>query len=285
MRGRLTLNVPIDHVGIVGRNVVEMREALGRLGFYSPGVTSLALGDDSGRQPSRNSHFVFDAGYIELIASQGDDHLARYVSRREGLHILAMASGNAQASREAFQRLSLQPAGTLVSTRPAVHGEVTGTASFEWFGFAEPSFPEGLVCVVEHLTPELIYQKERFQHPNGAFRLDEVILLVDDTDQAAERYGSLSFAHCNVNPLQNHVTWCGRLTLLDEARSRERFSGLETDIRNGFLGFIVAVKSMPQVHHMLQKSGIPYQTSADGVVWVQPETAAGSLVGFRESIE
>lgn len=296
----ITLDIPIDHVGIVGRQIGEMIAAFEKLGFYSLGATSLDIGESDGRAPSQNTHFVFGRGYIELIASQGEDHLAQYVARHEGLNIMAMASEEAEASRRALDGLGLQPGEVHLSSRHAAHGERVGTAKFNWFGFDEASFPEGLVCVTEHLTPELIYQPKRLVQPNGAVALTEVFMLVGDegdgaagslpsetVSDAAARYSQLSYDNCVVNRSGRKQTWCNKLTLVDRTGAERRFPHLETAVQDGFLGIAIAVKSVAHVKGLLDAANVPFEPYESNAhkgkgIWVQPEHAAGSVIVFHE---
>ncbi|WNR46803.1 VOC family protein [Paenibacillus roseipurpureus] len=280
--GEHILHIPIDHIGIVGSNLESMINAFAKLGFHTTGVTSLDLGDTNDQPASQNAHFVFNFGYMELIASKGTDHLADYVQKYEGMHILAMASGQAQASFEIFKRNGLDPGKVFLSTRYAAHGERTGTAAFEWFGFNEQTFPEGLVCVVQHHTPELIYQPKRIVQPNGVYGLVEVLLLVNDLDEAIERYAQMSYVNCQVNPLKDTPTWCEKLTILNTDGIRLRFPGLVTKASTGFLGIVLAVNDLGLVKDILRTSGVVFHLGLQGDVWVQPNDAAGCLVVFRE---
>lgn len=295
----ITLDIPIDHVGIVGRQIDGMIAAFKKLGFYSLGATSLDIGESDGRPPSQNTHFVFERGYIELIASQGEDHLASYVARHEGLNIMAMASEDAEASRRALEQLELKPGDVYLSSRHAAHGEKVGTAKFNWFGFDAASFPEGLVCVTEHLTPELIYQPKRLEQPNGAVALSEIFMLVDnadDVDAAVARYSQLSYDNCVVERVNGDdengegsrnsggsgQTWFNKLTIVDRAGAERRFPQLETPVKNGFLGLAIEVESVVKVKELLATAEVPFQADESGGVWVQPEHAVGSVIVFHE---
>jgi len=52
------------------------------------------------------------------------------------------------------------------------------------------STPESLLCFVRNERPELIYQHEVQQHPNGAQALEGVIICAENADQTAARYGT-----------------------------------------------------------------------------------------------
>lgn len=278
-----SLAIPIDHVGIVGRQIDQMVATFAKLGFDAPnGVTDLEVGIGDGRKASQNTHFVFDAGYIELIASDGTDHLRNYIKRNEGLHIMAMASHHIQAAYASMEQASLAPQAVLHSSRRAAHGKRTGTGKFAWFTFAEDRFPEGLVCVTEHLTPELIYQPERFVQPNGALALGEVFLLSEEPLAAVARYQALSYENCHVDSKTGIRHICNRLTILDRPGAERKFPGLDTSIRNGLLGLAIKVEDRQRIEGLLDQAGISWQTTAESRLWVSPADAGGCVLVFDE---
>ena len=50
-----------------------------------------------------------------------------------------------------------------------------------------PESPEGRVQLIQHLTPELLWQPHLMEHANRAVSLDAVIVAVADPDQASAR--------------------------------------------------------------------------------------------------
>ena len=94
----------IDHVALVGRDVHAMRVAFERLGF-TPTPPKLLMRWDAktGERESlkqETSHAVLEHGYIELAAVLSDEpehHLARYLRRYQGLHVLAFTSRDIDA--------------------------------------------------------------------------------------------------------------------------------------------------------------------------------------------
>ncbi|MFC4779089.1 VOC family protein [Paenibacillus sp. GCM10023252] len=293
------IKLPIDHVGIVGSDLDRMLESFSKLGFYLSGRTEMTAGVE-GQGASTNAHFVFDQGYIETIASTGSDHLADYLARGEGLHIAALRSGDARKSREELEQRGLKPGAVLSAARPARHGSVQGQASFDWFGFDPSSFPEGLVCVVEHKTPELIFQPEtRYVHPNGAKGIVDLFVYTAGEEGAAP-YESLA-AGVPAMPLAAGHTpeWTEQLTLLvspSEVRDRFPFLGEVSEPR--FLGVLIEVASLQVVKDLLDEAAVAYHGDGGGdgdrdrdgrrdgrrTIWVHPNDAAGCMVGFTERL-
>ncbi len=274
-RHEITLPIPVDHVGIVGYNLELMIESFRRLGFFVREATELDSGVTKERKVQKNTHIVFPVGYLELIQSTGDDHLSPYIEKGEGLHIVALHSSDIHYSHQAVEKL--KPALPSNASREAKHGKKTGEAKFSWFGFEKDSFPEGLICITKHETPELIFQESLPYQPNGVTGICEIFVYVNDLNEGVERYKDLLQIH-GTKKMPN--TSCMKITLLDKQGIKDRYPKLKVPLdHNCILGASFTVRSLDQVTGILDYSKVQYEEQ-DGEVWVYPGYTHGAFLSF-----
>ena len=188
----------LDHVGFVAPQLAPLRASMRALGFTLTEPRELRRTDPvTGASVSLQQwscHAVFEQGYVELTAVENDDpghHLAAYLQRGAGLHILALGSARIGAEHARCAAAGIATTAPARATRRIEYGERHGDAAFEWFMFAPAEAPEGLVCYAHNLTPELVYQRSVQQHANGAVALEEVVVTVPQPPAAAARYERL----------------------------------------------------------------------------------------------
>jgi len=111
------------------------------------------------------------------------------------------------------------------------------------------------VLALRHETPELLWQASHLHHPNGAVALREVVVVVQDLDDAVVRYTRLF----GVNPQRRPGTACytlaaGAFVLCSaDAGAAFRPPALPFPAR-----ITIAVKTTDAAAALLQAHGVPY---------------------------
>ncbi len=172
--------MPIDHIGIVVHDLAAEVAAWRAAGFLvSDPVPLMGAGPAGEPVPlgQSSAHVVFHNGYVELsspVPGSGN-HLEPYLARGEGVRILVLAAGDAEAARQKLA--STWPCMPEVrrASRPIMVGGERGTARFRWFPLPEDLVPGALSAVVEHETRELVLHPRFVAHPNGWSRIVRVI--------------------------------------------------------------------------------------------------------------
>jgi hypothetical protein len=183
MTGRL------DHAGVIVRDLGANARAWERMGFLLSPVSR-----QSGRMPGRdetgpwataNRCAIFRDGYLELIGVVDDacfNPWASFLDRFEGMHILAL---RVESADEAWETLGRIPAHGGQFNPPVqrersldVDGELR-TMRFRNIFSRDAQCPEGRIIVIEHQTPQYLWQPKYLDHPNGAVALQAVFLCCD----------------------------------------------------------------------------------------------------------
>jgi hypothetical protein len=179
----------------------------------------------------QSCHIIFERGYIELTAVDppvtAEHHLYPWIrdTQTHGDATLAIIAIGAEDIEGVHARLAEAglPVGALAqASRPIHYGARRGDALFRWFMLGAASTPESLVCFVRNERPELIFQPEVQQHPNGARALESVILCSNEPEALAARYaGYADTAVVEVAPglvrcaLDGGVVWVGTAAALE----------------------------------------------------------------------
>ena len=189
------LPLPVDHAGYGVGNLGAAIELFEKLGFSPTAERQLMAQDpETGAyQPlgQVSAHLVFEQGYLELSAPTGavaDNPLIPLVKRYPGIHILAIATGNAQKQHQYCRQWYPGLPAVAGASRAIEYGKQHGSAHFKWFPLPATAFPEGIVCFVEHRSRDLVFQREVLTHPNGVVALAGIALLSKNPKAVADRY-------------------------------------------------------------------------------------------------
>lgn len=277
----------LDHVGVVGRDLAAMRTAYARLGFAPTAPRPLERVDAAtgARVPLGQSscHLVLERGYVELSAVETDDprhHLAAYLSRYTGLHIVALASTDIAGDHARCVTAGVEPTAVAAAARDIEYGDLHGVARFQWFMLAPRHSPACLTCFVRNLTPDLVFQRAVQVHPNSARALVSYTQVDPDPLGAAHRLAALAGS-----PLQKGDGDCtvmlgrGRAHLLRPDAWARRYPGVMPPSPPSVGAFGIEVADGEALRRCLAASGTAYHEDGDRL-WVPPESAAGSVVEF-----
>jgi len=276
----------LDHVGYLGGSLEALQGTWQRLGFTTtPAQTLMRQNSHTGELVSlgqRSAHVVLPQGYIEfseLLSADPEHHLAPWLHRGTGLHILALGSDDVLAAHEATSALPLSATGT--ASRCIEYGTKHGAARFIWFMLQAEASPEGLLCVVQNLNPELVFQATVQTHPNGAQAVSEVVVYFEKPELSLGRYRSL----LHMEPVQIEMdAWQfqlsrGVLTLCSSATLSRRF-GLAR-FSPGFLpapffaALVIEVAELSVARECLQRAQVPFRETIAGLQ-ISPLQATGT---------
>jgi hypothetical protein len=275
----------LDHVGIVARDLSVLRDTWRRLGF-APTEPRPLLGRDAAGNAvplgQSSCHAVFDRGYVELTtvdAGAGPHHLDPWRTRGEGGWIVAFGAADAEAARARCVAASLPVTPVMHASRAIDYGAQHGDAQFRWFMLEAAATPEALLCVVEHRTPELVFQPEVRRHPNGAQSLVGAVLVAHEPDALAGRYERLlGVAPSPIPGGLRFVEGGERVDLLTPAGFAQRYPRATRPVA-GLAALRVAVARVDAVAPLLAQHGVAAVATADGLR-VDPRDAGGVLVEF-----
>jgi catechol 2,3-dioxygenase-like lactoylglutathione lyase family enzyme len=176
----------LDHVGAIALDLDAAARRWERLGFRLSPVSRqrgrLPGRDEAGAWGTANRCAIFGQGYLELIGvvdAAGFNPWTRFLERFEGLHLLALRVPSADDAWAAYTRVASFAARFDAPVQRARALDVDGverTMGFRNIFSRDAACPEGRYIVIEHQTPDYLWQPRYLSHPNGALALDVVYL-------------------------------------------------------------------------------------------------------------
>ena len=183
----MTPDLYLDHCGCIVNDLASAAARWERLGF-----NLMPLSRQRGAVPGRegfhpwataNRCVILHNTYLELIGTvdaAAFNPWSRFISQSEGLHILALRCDDAQA---AYAGLSARTDAFLPPVLRERILDVDGeprTMRFRNIFSRDEVWPEARYLVIEHQTPEYLWQPCYQEHENGACELVAVTFVADD---------------------------------------------------------------------------------------------------------
>jgi catechol 2,3-dioxygenase-like lactoylglutathione lyase family enzyme len=275
----------LDHVGLVAPELDALVARYRALGFspteprpllrFDPATgASLPIGQSS-------AHVVFESGYVELTqidSASSDHHLAPWVHRHFGLHILALGVDDITAAHERCTSAGVPVRAPARASRAVEYGSRHGEARFEWFMLEPAASPEGLLCLVRHETPGLVHQREVESHPNGAVALEGVYIVTVEP-QGVERLLAIvaGARHAGAGTIEFGGRW---IRVLTPDVFAARFPRAHVPATPCMAGFAVRVADLRRARGAVESGLVAPAPAPGGGFWVDAPHAGGCVVEF-----
>lgn len=286
--GPLDRTPTLDHLGWIGPDLDQASEAWERLGFrlcrQSPQMGFTGPGGALEPWASANRCALFRTGYLELIGLTDPSRhnpWETYLERGAGPHIAAFRTDRAD---EAYPELSARVDGfdpPVQRRRMAPLGlnEDGGETEMRFRNIfsQDADWPEGRYIVIEHQTPEALWQTELLEHPNGAEILLEAIFTAPDPRPTADRLARLLDRPATAAGagFQMAATGGGVVTVMTPASFKDRFPGAQPPAdRPAVAGAVIGATRLEALPPNLP-------TSADGARFAHGAEAAGGVIAFK----
>jgi len=288
------LDLELDHTGVAVRNLDVGQETYERLGFTlterSFHSGSRTAGSPVEKWGSGNHCAMFEHGYLEIIGitdpnlySSTKDYLTRY----EGLHIIAIGSGDADKSYPILNGRyeGITPAANLQRDAPfGPNNQETRLAAFRNIHVDRENFPEAKLIFIDHLTRDVLWQPHLMNHPNGAIALAEVALCVEDLDETCNRLSQL-FAQQPKEVMPGGKVFNlsrGNVYIITKTRLKE-WVGVTPPAMPYVAGFGVAVKDLNATRDFLVARNISSKNHPYPAIWVEPQYTCGPVLTFSQA--
>jgi hypothetical protein len=192
-----SLAVNLDHVGWWVDDLHSVTLEFERLGFNITRPASLLTGSSSDAPTDEgqvSSHIMFQNSYLELTTVVGEvipHHLTEYQAG-SGLKIIALGCVDACALHGSLVMGGWDVVDPARSERQLNYGDqLDEPVRFHWFMATPRQFPEVLVCLVEHLDHQRLFDAQVTKQPNQVAELTEVLMLSDEPEGSYMRYKPL----------------------------------------------------------------------------------------------
>jgi hypothetical protein len=225
-------------------------------------------------------------GYVELLAvidaSLDSLGVPEAIARYAGAHILAFGIDDPDFTQTRLKVAGFDVTQTLLE-RVVDTPDGSGVARFIQVRTPESAMPEGRVFMLRHETPELIWQERYLSHPNTALALAEIVVAVDDLNEAQGRYDRYfgSPARRTRGQLSYELT-DGIFTLMDAAALARFYPQVALPCLPYPAVFVVDVESIETAAQHLAANHVPYLRDSTRIT-VGAGFAGGAVIVFSEA--
>jgi catechol 2,3-dioxygenase-like lactoylglutathione lyase family enzyme len=300
----MTANVTgFHHVGLITRDMDHTIARYERLGFFFTPLSQPRISLGPGRPPepfgAGNRTAILTGNYLEVLGytdlalwnsttpeQRGAFNLDIPLARYEGMHVMHVSSDDIAAMRDKLVAAGVECMDIRSFERNVDTADGEQMMKALAFAFPRGAYPEGLVQVAQHLTPELVLQPRFMSHPNGARLVTESIICAADPGAYASKYGVLTGN--DVRRVDGHLeVGCGpasRITVVSPDQVTDVVPGGAAPAVPSMVGFTVAVADLGGVRDLLADAGVPFGEHQGRLV-VAAADACGSAVLFEASAQ
>lgn len=277
----------LDHVGFMVRDLDAGEKRWRKLGFQvaarSPQMGATPDGATMAPWATANHCVMFERGYLELIGITDPakhNPWTDFLNRFEGIHITAFRCLEADPAYAALsQRIDgFDP--PLQRRRDAPFGDGTREFRFRNIFSQDALFPEGRFILIEHQTPEVIWQPSLITHPNGALSFEEVVFCAEPCSPTLGRLEAIVGIAADDGCI--YLPGGGVATVLSPTDYAVRFGGAMAPDLPCAAAVVVGVDDLTKPRACLAEAGIVPEQTADGMLWIPAEQANGGVVAFKQ---
>ena len=275
-----------DHCILLVQDLDDAYARLQQLGFRPTprGLHSTHLGTANTTVVLPDRRTYFEALGIVAPTPANEGQRAR-LKRGEGLYGLAF-KGDARRAAALFTARGLADGEVIAFSRLVELGGGTKEAAFTMARTRPGATPGAWLFVCQHHTPEVVWREDYQEQPNGARAVREIVGVADDQGAIESVWGPVfgdRLTRTEAGVLISTDT--ARITFLTPRAFGERFGG-EPMTPAGLpgltsLGF--AVGEVAATRHFLERSGVPFTTTAAGSLLVPASQGCGAAFEFASA--
>lgn len=277
----------LDHVAVINRDLAAAGQIYERLGFELTRVSShqgpVPPHGRVERWGTGNRCAMFRRGYLELLGVTDPEryktHLEARLRRYEGLHLIAFGSGNCSRDLQQMGEHGVSVAEPITLTREVPWGTQTRPARFSIAYLDDEDYPEADFIVIEHHSPDVLWQPSLMAHPNGSVSLESVTVCPQDTDAFMQRMtGVLGSATGG-----RFVLTGGTLEVVAASAITARFGEAACGPPHpSVVAVCIGVSDLELTAQWLQRKSVTMFRGEDGVIRVPARESAGAIVEFKQ---
>lgn len=276
----------LDHLGAIVRNLATGAARWEKLGF-----TLSPTSRQGGKMPDRNEDgpwatanrcAILQRGYLELIGIVDEtayNPWTKFLARFEGLHLLALRVPDADAAHaELAARTDTLNAPVQRSRNLDVDG-VEKSMRFRNIFSRDEAYPEGRYIVLEHQTPDYLWQPRYQAHPNGAVALEAAMACADDVPAQRKRLETVTGVQAaeGADGVLRFSPPGGGVIELYGTQDFEARYGWRPAARPCFAGVEVRFTDRTRAAKLMEDNGVPVQRR--GAEWfVAPADSNGFIL-------
>jgi len=283
--GSLTL----DHVALVTRDLNDSKEDYERLGFRVTRESAHRgkLTPEGPVEPwgSGNRCAMFRQGYFEILGVVDEtlphDRFRALAERFHGVGLIALGCERAdEVFRSRKDRVKgLKPPIEIGRDVPVgIEGDQTKPGLFRVVRAEPELFPEAELFFIEHVTPDVLWQKSLLDHPNGVQALAGITVCSEYPEETADRFERLTLRARREGELRFELDE-GSVEIAGVGEVTARFEDVVLPAVPCVAAVTLTVSDVDETRRCLKDNDVtPHPV--DSGVWIRPERAGGVVLHF-----
>jgi len=269
----------LDHVAHFVRNGEAASRTLARCGF-APTPVSIQVHPDpaGGEQPTGTGNVtaMLTRGYLEILFKTSDTPLSgeldAAIARHPGLHLAAFAVADAAKSQQRLAAEGFRVRDLVNMQRPVGTESGTATAAFTIARVEPGAMPEGRIQMLTHHTEQAVWQKRWLAQPNTAAALIDVVIAVEDVEEAARRFARFTGRGAAPTPGGGALIRLDRggVYLVSHYRAAERLPEVAITALPFMVGYALRVESLAAAEMAVDSADLEWHAFEDGIAAAFP---------------
>jgi hypothetical protein len=268
----------LDHLAHFVHDADAASPAFARCGFAPTPVSIQVSPDPDGTVSptgTGNVTAMFARGYVEVLFKTSDTPLSREfdaaIEDHAGLHLVAFAVADAAKAHRRLESngFAVRP---LVSMSRPVETETGPDKAAFTIARVEPGvMAEGRIQMLTHHTAHTVWQPRWLTHPNSAIGLIDVMIAVDDIDEAAQRFTRFTGRRATRTPGGALIRLDrGGVYLVSHERVTERLPEVAIAKLPFIVGYALQVQSLAAAETAVDHAGLDWHAFENGIAAAFP---------------
>lgn len=281
----------LDHAAIFADDFVRSGAALERLGFTLTPLrmhtSALKPGDPLTPLGTGNRCVMLRSGMLEVLGATGDTAMAQQLrgqlARYPGLHLIAFSSAEAASHHAALQAdgMAPLPLARLRRTQSSADGDHDIAASIIRLDAAQ--WPEGRVQIVcPEMSPDAMWHPSLVRHDNGADRISEMLVVVEDPAARAAHFGRFTRRPVRrAGPRQVLETERGRVHFIVPADLPRYLPGVRIPALPWVAALAIGSHDLAALQDLFVRRAVAFRVHG-GTVQPDPSESLGACLVFHD---
>jgi len=268
----------LDHVGHFVRDGQAASRALARCGFAPTPISIQASPDPAGGTlptGTGNVTAMLSRGYLEILFKTSDTPLSRELDaaleRHAGLHLAAFAVADAAKTHRRLAADGFRVRELVHMQRPVDSESGAATAAFTIARVEPGEMPEGRIQMLTHRTETSVWQERWLVQPNTATALIDVVIAVENVEEAAARFARFTGHAATRTPGGALIRLDrGGVYLVSHHRASERLPEVAITALPFMLGYALRVESLAAAEMAVDGADLEWHAFEDSIAAAFP---------------
>ena len=280
----------LDHVGHFVRDGEVASRALARCGFAPTPISIQSSPDPAGgARPTGigNVTAMLSRGYLEVLFKTSDSPLSREldaaIDRHPGLHLAAFAVADAAKAHSRLATEGFRVRELVRMQRPADTESGSATAAFTIARVEPGVMPEGRIQMLTHHTERTVWQQRWLGQPNTATALIDVVIAVENVEEAAQRFARFTARTATRTPGGALIRLDrGGVYLVSHNRAMERLPEVAITTLPFMIGYALRVESLATAEMAIDDADLEWHAFEHGIAAAFPTELGNGAWFFVE---